>query len=102
MGIIRRHTVQYSSCRQDLVPDLLGGRLAAASHGVHPLFPLYYVFVVAGGMFLLGWSLGGLGGVSWGLVLFWLVRGTAFGFLFKRPQWAHLQPAPQPAMIAAE
>lgn len=46
---------------------------AIASHGAHPWFPLYYVFVVAGGMYLLGSNLGGLAGVSWVLVLFWLV-----------------------------
>ena len=41
-------------------------------------------------------------GVIFPLVLFWLVRGTALGFLFNRPQWAHLQATRQPALVAAE
>jgi uncharacterized membrane protein YcfT len=31
-------------------------------------------------------------GVVGSLVLFWIVRGTWFGFLFKRPAWARLYP----------
>ena len=41
-------------------------------------------------------------GVVVPLAMFWTVRDTALGFLFRRPQWAHLQPARQPAMVAAE
>ena len=35
-----------------------------------------------------------LAGVVIPLVFHWLVRDTAFGFLFKRPDWAKLKPAP--------
>jgi len=41
-------------------------------------------------------------GVVFPLVLFWFTRNTAFGFLFKRPQWAHLQTARRPVMVPAE
>jgi uncharacterized membrane protein YcfT len=41
-------------------------------------------------------------GVIFPLVLFWTVRNTPFGFLFKRPAWAHLRTTPRPVMVAAE
>jgi uncharacterized membrane protein YcfT len=34
-------------------------------------------------------------GVVGPLVVFWIVRGTWFGFLFKRPLWARLEPTPK-------
>ncbi len=40
-------------------------------------------------------------GVIGPLVLFWIVRGTWFRFLFERPAWAHLRPARQ-TLVPAE
>jgi hypothetical protein len=36
------------------------------------------------------------------LVLFWLVRGTWFRFLFERPAMFWLTPKPRPALQPAE
>ncbi|HZP21212.1 MAG TPA: acyltransferase family protein [Bauldia sp.] len=42
-------------------------------------------------------------GVVFPLVLFWIVRGTPFRFLFERPAWARLGIGERrPAMVAAE
>ena len=43
-----------------------------------------------------------IAGVIFPLVLFWLVRNTAFRFLFERPRWAHLDATRRPAMVPAE
>ena len=40
-------------------------------------------------------------GVIGPLVLYWIVRGTWFRFLFERPDWAHLRPA-QRTLVPAE
>ena len=41
-------------------------------------------------------------GVIAPLVLFWIVRGTPLKFLFERPAWASLRPAPRRGLVAAE
>jgi hypothetical protein len=41
-------------------------------------------------------------GVIAPLVLYWIVRGTPLKFLFERPAWARLQPAPRTGLVPAE
>jgi uncharacterized membrane protein YcfT len=41
-------------------------------------------------------------GVIGALLWYWAVRRTPFRFLFERPAWAKLKPAPQPVMQPAE
>ena len=41
-------------------------------------------------------------GVAGVLAWYWAVRGTRFRFLFERPDWARLRPAPRPFLQPAE
>jgi uncharacterized membrane protein YcfT len=43
-----------------------------------------------------------LAGVTGALIWYWAVRGTPFRFLFERPAWARLAPAPARTLQPAE
>jgi uncharacterized membrane protein YcfT len=47
---------------------------------------------------LLVTAVGVIGALAW----YWAVRGTPLRFLFERPDWARLKPAPAPALQPAE